>query len=57
MYEAKVKEIEEIIEQKVHQVNYDITLHSTQIQNGSLSPITLIYYKLVEYFEKMNFDI
>jgi phenylalanyl-tRNA synthetase alpha chain len=56
-FEKKLNEISEIEEQKNHVVNYDININTADLRKGALNPITIIYHALIEYFEKMNFDI
>jgi phenylalanyl-tRNA synthetase alpha chain len=40
-----------------HQVNYDITLNTSDFAAGGLNPITLVIDEIATYFRKLNFTI
>jgi phenylalanyl-tRNA synthetase alpha chain len=44
-------------EKKNHKVDYDITVETSNFNKGSLSPITLVFNQILEYFEMLNFTI
>jgi phenylalanyl-tRNA synthetase alpha chain len=40
-----------------HVVNIDVTINSTNLQKGSLHPVTLVINEIADYFKKLNFVI
>jgi len=48
---------EQEAEKQNHNVNYDISLETTNITKGALHPVTLMYKKMIEFFSKYDFTI
>jgi phenylalanyl-tRNA synthetase alpha chain len=56
-YEECLNKIKIDEDVKQHVVDYDITINSTNLQKGAISPISLIFKEILSYFQGLNFTI
>jgi phenylalanyl-tRNA synthetase alpha chain len=53
----KILNVKAISDSANHEVNYDISIETSNFQNGSFNPITMVIDQIAEYFTRLNFTI